>query len=662
MGSEKPGRFHVTTPIYYVNAPAHIGAAYTTIAADTLARFHRLLGEEVFFLTGTDEHGQKNAEAARKLGIAPQRHVDQKAAEYRQLFEQMHCRFDRFIRTTEEEHVRVVQHVFETLRESGDIYLGEYEGWYCVPCETYLAQKELVEGNCPDCKRPVAKMKTEAYFFRTSKYADALVRALEERPELIGPESRRNEVLAFVKQGLQDACISRKASEWDISVPGNPGQTIYVWFDALTNYLTAAGYPADGARLKHWWPPDVQLMAKDILVRFHGTIWPAMLMALGLELPKRILAHGWLLSPDESRGADAVERKISKSRGDLVNPYTIAQQLSEASGAQLDVAVDAIRYFLLREVTFGLDGVFRVEAVMQRFNDDLANDLGNLLNRTLPLVERFTGGKVPEPGPTAGALREVIERARDQAGKALAEVDFGAALAAIWQVVSAANRFIDERAPWDLHKAGKTAELEATLYDMLDALRVLAIMISPFMPTVAEEIWGQLGWGDFEGTARWDRCVAGQLPWGGTIRRGSPIFPRIDLRRARGRSDSRPMRGEVKKEGTVSEGPAELDISEFAKLDLRVVEVVAARRVPGKDKLLELEVTLGKETRTVAAGIGQEFPPEGLVGKRLVLVANLKPATIGGVRSHGMILAAGAEKPLALVTLDGECPPGEKVR
>ena len=661
MSSGPAGRFYVTTPIYYVNAPPHVGSAYTTIAADVLARFHRLLGERVFFLTGADEHGQKNLDSARKLGITPQQYVDRMSAEFRSVFEQMHCRFDRFIRTSEAEHVRVVQQVFDRLRASGDIYRGEYEGWYCVPCETYLLEKDLADGSCPECKRPVSRVTTEAYFFRTSKYAEALVREIEQRPESLGPESRRNEVLAFVRQGLHDACISRKALEWDIPVPDDPDQTIYVWFDALVNYLTGAGYLQDEARLAEWWPPNVQLMAKDILVRFHGTIWPAMLMALGLPLPERIFAHGYLLTADDGPADASGPRKISKSRGDLVSPLETARQLADVSGAALDVAVDAVRYFLLREITFGLDGVFKFDAVVQRFNDDLANDLGNLLNRTLPLVERFTGGKVPEPGPAAGGLEETIDRAREQLAQAMIRVDFGGALAAIWQVLSAANRSIDERAPWDLHKAGKTVELDATLYDMLDTLRVVAIMVAPFMPAVAEEIWGQLGLSDFEGTARWSQCAAGRLPWGGTIRRGGPIFPRIDRRRAQARLDSRPPK-EPPKERAVSEKPAEIDITDFAKLDLRVVEVLAAQRVPGKDRLLQLEVNLGEETRTVVAGIAPQFPPEGLVGKRLVLVANLKPATIGGVRSHGMVLAAGGERPLALVTLDGECPLGEKVR
>lgn len=654
------GKFYITTPIYYANAQPHVGHAYTTIAADVLARFHRLLGENVLFLTGTDEHGQKNLEAARELGITPQQLVDGKSAAYRELFQQMHCRFDRFIRTSEDEHVRAVQHAFDALRTTSDIYLGEYEGWYCVPCETYLLGKELLDGNCPDCKRPVSREKTEAYFFRTSKYAEALVQALEERPELIGPESRRNEVLAFVKQGLQDQCISRKVSDWDIPVPGDPDQAIYVWFDALVNYLTAAGYPGDSERMAERWPPDVQLMAKDILVRFHGTIWPGMLMALGLELPKRIVAHGWWLSEDEGRGDGAAERKLSKSRGDVVNPYETAQQIAGVSGARVNVAVDAVRYFLMREITFGLDGAFRVDSVMQRFNDDLANDLGNLLNRTLPLVERFTDGLIPEPGPAAGGLAEAIDQAREGAAGALHEVDFSGALTAIWQLVAAANRYIDERAPWDLHKAGKTVELEATLYDMLDTLRVVAIMVAPFMPTVAQEIWEQLGLSDLETTASWSLCVVGRLPSGGKIRRGKPIFPRIDMRRTKAKLESQQRRGTrseptTKKSDTVS-------IDEFAKMDLRVGKITAARKVPGKDRLLELEVSLAEETRTVAAGIAQEFPPEGLVGMQVVLVANLKPAKIGGIQSHGMILAAGEEKPLALVTLDRDCPPGTKVR
>ncbi|MGQ9731576.1 MAG: methionine--tRNA ligase [Candidatus Zipacnadales bacterium] len=664
MAEHASGTFYITTPIYYVNAQPHIGHAYTTIAADALARFHRLLGENVLFLTGTDEHGQKNLEAAKAAGVSPQEHVNSKAAEFRTLFERMHCRFDRFIRTTEEEHIRVVQEVFVRLREREDIYKGQYEGWYCMPCETYFLEKDLDQGKCPDCRRPVQRAQTEAYFFRTSAYGERLLRAIETQPKLIAPESRRNEVVAFIQQGLHDACISRTASPWDIPVPGDPAQTVYVWFDALVNYLTAAGYTQDEAKFAQWWPPQVQVMAKDILVRFHGTIWLAMLMALGLPLPERIFAHGWWLSADETRGEDARDRKIAKSAGDLVNPYEIAQQIAEVSGATTDVSVDALRYFLLREVTFGLDGVYKIEAVMQRFNDDLANDLGNLLNRTLPLVERFVGGVIPPPGPSAGALATEIGSAATKAYQALMEVDFSSCLAAIWQLLSAANRFIDERAPWDLHKAGKTAELQATLYDLLDCLRVVGIMVSPFMPVVAEEIWSQLGLSGLS-SARWDDCVAGRLLAGGSIARSRPIFPRIDLRRASIQFQSPREKMKQERPASVQEGATattEISIEEFARMDLRVGEIVAAQPIPGKDRLLELMVSLGTETRTVVAGIAQQFAPAVLLGKRVVLVANLKRAKIGGVESHGMILAAGEQEPLALVTLDGDCPLGTKVR
>lgn len=665
MPIEGSKRFYITTPIYYVNAQPHIGHAYTTIAADVLARFHRMLGEEVLYLTGTDEHGQKNLEAARRAGMPPQEHADQKAAEFRKLFEQMHCSFDRFIRTTEPEHVRVVQEVFARLRASGDIYRGHYEGWYCMACETYFLEKDLVAGRCPDCSRPVSRTQTEAYFFRTSAYKDRLLRVIEERPEFIGPESRRNEVLAFIRQGLQDACVSRAASEWDIPVPGDASQTIYVWLDALVNYLTAAGYLQDESRMAKWWPPQVQLMAKDILVRFHATIWPAMLMALGLELPERVFAHGYWLTgedPDTSQGL----RKISKSAGDLVDPRETARQIADASGCHMDVAVDAVRYFVMREVTFGLDGVFKTGAVVQRFNDDLANDLGNLLNRTLPLVERFLGGVVPPPGPDGNGLARKIMQAASNAHAALLKLDYSGALDAIWGLIGTVNRYIDERAPWDLHRAGRTAELQATLYDTLDSLRTIALLVSPFMPYVAGEIWKQLGLGGGAAQGRWEECAPGRMPQGIRIARGQPIFPRIDFQRVRRRTDEGQsklaVRGDKMTSPPVSGVAAELTIEEFARLDLRVGQVTAARRVQGKDRLLELTVTLGDETRTVVAGIAQQFPPEELVGKQVVLVANLKPATIGGVRSHGMILAAGEQEPVAIVTLDRPCPPGTKVR
>ncbi|HJN14327.1 MAG TPA: methionine--tRNA ligase, partial [Armatimonadota bacterium] len=623
-------------PIYYVTAAPHIGHAYTTIAADACARFQRLMGKDVFFVTGTDEHGGKNLEAARAAGISAQEHVDQQAAVYKRVFEESHCEFDRFIRTTEPEHVDLVQRIFQKLKDQGDIYKGEYEGWYCVPCETYLLDKDLQEGNCPDCKREVTRTTTESYFFRTSKYADRILKALEEKPDFIGPEGRKNEVASFIKRGLQDACISRKASEWDIPVKDDPDQTIYVWFDALVNYLTAAGYDPDDDATNEWWPASVQVMAKDILVRFHATIWPAMLMALDLPLPEVIFAHGWWLSPDESRGDDAAERKISKSRGDLVSPVEIAKDLAEISGARLDIAMDAVRYFVLSEVTFGLDGVFSIDAVMRRFNDDLANDLGNLLNRTLPLVERFVDGKVPDPGDGAGAAGDPIAKARDGAAAAMDKLDFSGALTSIWGLISFGNRYVDEKAPWDLHKEGKTAERDAVLYDLLDCLHAVALLVQPFMPMVAKEILAQLGLSDADGHTTWDSVAGGALAVGGEIKRDKPIFPRIDMKRPDAQAEAQPKPKDKPKKAKKSEPEtSEITFDDFMKLDFRVAEIIAAKNVEGKDRLLELPVSLGDETRTIAAGIAEQYPPETLVGKRVVLVANLKPAKIGGVESHG---------------------------
>ncbi len=660
--------FYVTTPIYYVNARPHIGHAYATVVADAVARFQRLLGRDVLFVTGTDEHGEKVLRAAQQQGTDAQQYVDHVSQEFVVMWERMHIVYDRFIRTTEPEHKRLVQTIFQRLLQQDDIYRGQYEGWYCVRCEAYLRQNEVVDQRCPDCHDPVEWLATEAYFFRTTKYADRLLQHLEEHPEFIHPESRRNEVVGLIKQGLIDSCVSRAASPWGIPVPGDPTQTIYVWLDALTNYLTAAGYLCDEARFARVWPPDVQLVGKDILPRFHGTLWPAMIMALALPLPRTIFAHGWWLRSEAEGAGDHmadVSAKISKSAGDLVDPWDTAGELAEASGATRDVAVDAVRYFLLRQTPVGLDATFSTRAVWERFLHDLANDFGNLLNRTLPLLHRYCDGRIPEPGAHAGALGAEVERTAISARQAMAGLCFSEALSAIWQLLAAGNKLIDERRPWDLYQAGKSAELSGVLYDVLDCLRAAAIMTSPVMPAAAEAVWEQLG---LQGTsAQWDwlHCVAGKLPAGAVAAQPQPIFPRFDIKQAaaggrRAKEDTQVQRAE----GAQEQEPAAEDITydEFMRTDLRVVEVVAAARVPGTDKLVELTVSLGAEQRTVVAGIAQEYEPEALIGRRLVLVANLKPTTIRGVRSHGMVLAAGDEHVLGLVEVEEGAPLGSRVR
>jgi len=644
------GSFYITTPIYYVNDRPHIGHSYCTIAADTLARYHRLRGASVLLATGTDEHGQKIARAAAERGMSPQAFTDEIVEHFKLMWERLHISHDRFIRTSEAGHCHAVQVVFEKLKANGDIYLGEYEGWYCVPCETYFPEAELVEGKCPDCGRPAEQMAQPAYFFRTSKYTDRLLRYIEEHPHFLLPEFRCNEVLAFLESGLRDACVSRARTNWDIPVLSDDTQSIYVWFDALINYLTVAGYPDDTAKLDTWWPPQVQLVGKDILPRFHATLWPAMLMALELPLPETIFGHGWWVT-------DTGE-KISKSKGAIIDPYDEIRTLVSISGCTTAVAVDAMRYFLLREVTFGLDGSYSTEALLARFNADLANDLGNLLNRTLPLVERYLEGQVPEPGPGAGGLAEQIAAARSQTETALEALDFRTALEAIWTLIAATNKFIDTREPWRLHKEGKRVELAAVLYDVLDCLRVVAILINPVMPMVSQEIWSQLGLEEQE--PAWEDCEAGRLVAGTTIARGEPLFPRIDLQRAQ----QRLLVAQQAEAGAEQEGSAQMiSFEQFQKMDLRTGRVLEVEQVPGTDRLYKMTVDIGEQQpRQMVAGLAQHFSPDELIDRMVVVVANLKPATIRGVESNGMILAAGEEVPLALVTLDRDCEPGQKVR
>ncbi len=642
--------FYVTTPIYYVNDAPHIGHTYTTVAADAIARYQRLRGGTVLFATGTDEHAEKVRRAAEAAGLDPQGFTDRVVASYYDAWQRMKISYDRFIRTTEDIHKETVARVFGELMEKGDIYKDQYQGWYCVPCETYLREDELVDGrNCPDCGRPVEEMAQDAYFFKTSAYGEAVMRAIENRPELVQPDTRRNEVLSFIRHGLRDNCVSRLNTGWGVPVPGDEEHVVYVWFDALVNYLTVAGYGYDDERFARLWPPDVQLVGKDILPRFHATIWPAILMALGLELPRIIFGHGWWIS--------ASGDKISKSRGKVVDPQAEVELLIEESGCTTDVATDSVRYYLLREVPFGHDGTFSSEALLGRFNADLANDLGNLLNRTLPLVKRYLDGEIHEPGPGAGALAEVAQSAVTRAEQGYAELDFRAMLQATWELLAAANKFVDQRAPWDLYKTGKKVELAAVLYDILDSIRIAALLISPVMPTVSEEIWRQLGLDSMGVDMSWDDCEAGGMPPGAKVRRGRPIFPRIDMDLVRKR---------VAQEARQEEEEEQQDMityDDFQRLDLRVARVLDADRIEGADKLLKLTVDVGEEQpRTLVAGIAQQFGPRELIGQHVVIVANLEPATIRGVQSQGMILAAGEKEPLALIVADRECEPGEKVR
>ena len=641
--------FYITTPIYYVNDVPHVGNASTTVAADVLARLKRLQGHKVLFATGTDENAIKVAETADAQGMPTQEFVDNIVPRWTEAWSRMHIAYDEFIRTTEPRHRKVVEAAFQKLLEQGDIYKDVYKGWYCVSDETFFRETEVADGLCPnlECRKPVRWVEEENYFFRLSAYADRLLQYIEEHPDFLGPEFRKNEVVSFIKAGLKDACITRKAYGWGILVPGDPDQVIYVWFDALLNYLTVAGYLSDGEKFAETWPADVQLMGKDIFVRFHSTLWPAMLMALGVDQPRRIFAHGFWTVEGE---------KMSKSKGNVISPISLAEEIAAMSGADVDIAVDAIRYFLSRGVTFGLDGDFTVAGLIGRFNSDLANDLGNLLNRTLPLLHKHRDGVVPQPDADdreTKAVSDLISATANEVADCIVRLQFSEALGAIWVVIGRANKYMEEQAPWKLAKdEACRSRLDTVLYTVLETVRSVAILIQPFMPSAAEAIWEQLGVEEPLADQKWiDAGTWGGLKPGTHIRSPKPIFPRIDTKRAA--AEPAPIE---------EEQVEQISFEEFKKLDLRVGKIVAADRVPGADKLLQLTVDIGSEQRPMVAGIAQWYSPEDLVGKQIVVVANLAPARIRGVESRGMLLAADVGGTAVLLEPDKEVPPGSAVR
>lgn len=514
-------RYYVTTPIYYVNDLPHIGHAYTTVAADVLARFKRLQGKDVFFATGTDEHGIKIERSARERGRLPQDYVDDVAAAYQRLWQKLHISYDDFIRTSQPRHRKVAQTIFEKAHEAGDIYKGHYEGWYCTPDETFLSEKELEDGNCPTCGRTAEWITEESYFFRLSKYQDWIEGWLQENPEFVEPASRRNEVVSFVKSGLKDLCVSRSTFKWGIPVPFDSEQVIYVWIDALTNYLSVIGYQDDEEKFNRYWPANVHLIGKEIL-RFHAIIWPIMLKSVGLPLPRKVFAHGWW----------TVEgKKMSKSKGNVIDPATLAEELASKSGADYEVAIDAVRYFLLREVPFGLDGDFSLASFWGRFNADLANDFGNLLTRTLPLVERYFEGRIPpprEPDERDEQLRGLAVEVLEEVPARLDRLEFSQALSEIWRLLGATNKYIDEAAPWSAVKDNEPLA-GAIIYNVLEVLRIGALLVLPFMPVVAERIWRQMGMTASPSTLKLQEAgVWGRLEPGLATLREEPLFPRIE--------------------------------------------------------------------------------------------------------------------------------------
>jgi len=646
----RKGRYYVSTPIYYPSDRLHIGHVYTTTVADCIARWHRFIGDDVLFLTGSDEHGQKIERIASSQGIEPKAYVDKIVDSFKVLWKRYNISYDDFVRTTDERHRRVVQEVFRRIYAKGDIYKGEYKGWYCTPCEAFWVETKLQDGNCPDCGRPVELVKEESYFFRLSNYADRLLRHIEENPEFIQPESRRNEMVSFIKSGLEDLCVSRTTFDWGIPVPMDDDHVIYVWIDALTNYLTGSGFLQDEEQFARYWPADLHLVGKEI-VRFHTIIWPIILMALDLPLPKTVFGHGWLLMEHD---------KMSKSKGNVVDPLELADEFG----------VDAIRYFLLREVSFGQDGNFSRRALIDRINADLANDLGNLLHRSVAMIGRYREGVIPQPG----ALTELEQDLQKLAAAAAADVnrhidglEINAALSAIWRLVSRANKYIDEAEPWTLNKTGQSERLDTVLYHLGETLRILALLVKSFMPETGDKMWAQLGISQPIESCRFEDTAWGGLQPGTKVVKGDPIFPRIDPEELAEVEEASSV-AETKQEtadNTVKETAAAkplVSIEDFAKLDLRVAEIKAAEPVPGADRLLKLTVSVGEEERQIVAGIAQHYTPDALVGKRIVVVANLKPAKLRGVLSEGMLLAASTEGSLGLVTVERDLPSGAQVK
>lgn len=640
--------YYITTPIYYPSTNLHIGNTYTTVAADAIARFKRLTGHEVMFLTGTDEHGQKIERIANEKGITPKEHVDEIVAGIKDLWKMMNISYDKFIRTTDDYHVKAVQEIFKKLYDQGDIYKDSYEGLYCTPCESFWTETQLVNGNCPDCGRPVEKAKEEAYFFKMSKYADRLIQYIEEHPDFIQPESRKNEMLNnFLRPGLQDLCVSRTSFTWGIPVSFDEKHVIYVWIDALSNYITALGYGQENQELyKKFWPADVHLIGKDIL-RFHTIYWPIMLMALGLELPKQVFGHGWLLVDGG---------KMSKSKGNVVDPVVLVNMFG----------ADAVRYYLLREIPFGSDGLFNNEIFIKKVNTDLANDLGNLLSRTIAMVYKYFDGVIQAPTCKEAIDDELINLALSTPGKVEASIDalkIPEALESIWTLIGRANKYIDETTPWILVKDEEKKErLGTVLYNLLETLRFVSVMISPFLTETSAKINEQLNtkvttWEslkEFNGTVAGDKVVKGDV-----------IFPRIDVEEKLAELEAlkpapvKPANEELVK-NPIKE---EITIDDFDKIDLRVVKVLECEPVKKAKKLLKLKVDLGGEERQVISGIAQYYKPEELVGKYVVLVANLKPVKLRGELSQGMILAAAPSDDSELLLVNpGEMLTGSQVR